>query len=93
VDNEGALIPQGKSRGRKQSIDHLAQKMAELCIDPEQHTAYICHADALEDAQFLEKTIKSLIPVKNIRIDLIGPVIGAHAGPGTIALFFMGKER
>ncbi|MCL1918828.1 MAG: DegV family protein [Peptococcaceae bacterium] len=93
VDNEGALIPVGKVRGRKQSLESLAQKMAASCIDPEQQTVYICHADALQDAQTLEASIKSLIPVREVRLGMMGSTIGAHAGPGTIALFFIGQER
>jgi DegV family protein with EDD domain len=93
VDNEGSLISVGKTRGRKQSLEFLAQKMSELCVSPEDQTVYICHADTLQDAQTLEASIKSLLTVKEVRISMMGPVIGSHVGPGTMALFFLGRER
>jgi DegV family protein with EDD domain len=92
VDDEGSLVPVGKVRGRKQSIDALARKAIELCLDPGQ-PIYIAHADMYEDALALEKSIKALVPVQNVHISFIGPVIGAHVGPGALTYFFIGKGR
>lgn len=93
VDNEGHLINMSKARGRKASLLALVDKMAETAIDPENQTIFISHGDCLEDAQFVGAEIKKRFGVKEVCLNYIGPVIGAHAGAGTVALFFMGKER
>ena len=89
VDNEGHLISHSKVKGRKNSILALYQKYKETAT---QNTVFISHADCLTDAQFLAEQLKELGADVKITTD-IGPVIGAHAGPGTLALFFVGKER
>ena len=93
VDNEGHLIPVDKVRGRKQSLDALVKKMEKTAINPEKQVVFISHGDCLEDAKYVADQIKSKMHVKNIVINFIGPVIGAHSGPGTVALFFLGTER
>ena len=93
VDDEGHLINVGKSRGRKASIQALAQKALELGKDYDNSTMFICHGDCLEDAQYLESLVKEKCGVQDVFIGYIGAVIGSHAGPGTLALFFMGKHR
>lgn len=93
VDDEGHLIPVKKVRGRKQSLEALVEKMQETCIDPENNVVFISHGDCQEDAELVASLIKSKMNVKDIKINTIGPVIGSHAGPGTIALFFMGDKR
>ena len=93
VDDEGHLINVGKTRGRRASIDALAAKMGELGIPGMNDTAFICHGDCLEDAQYLEKKIKEKYGVKNVLIHYVGAVIGSHSGPGTLALFFFGEHR
>lgn len=93
VDNEGHLIKVSTVRGRKNSLKALADKMAETAIDPLDQTIFIGHGDCLEDAQYLAQLIKEGCGFKEVIIDYVGPVIGAHSGPGTIALFYIGKER
>lgn len=93
VDNEGHLVKVSTVRGRKNSLKELAKKMAETAIDPQNQTIYIAHGDCLEDAQYLADCIKETCGYKDILIDYVGPVIGAHSGPGTIALFYLGTER
>lgn len=93
VDNEGHLIPVSKVRGRKQSLDALVKKMEETAVVPEEQTVFISHGDCLEDARYVESQLKSKLGVKKVFLNYIGPVIGAHSGPGTVALFFLGKER
>jgi DegV family protein with EDD domain len=93
VDNEGHLIPVTKVRGRKQSLDALVKQMEETVVNPEEQTVFISHGDCLEDAKYVEEKIKTKLGVKEVVINYIGPVIGAHSGPGTVALFFLGKER
>ena len=93
VDNEGHLVPAAKVRGRKQSLDALVKKMEETGIDCKNQTIFLSHGDALEDAEYVAAEIKKKFDVKKIEINFIGPIIGAHAGPGTIALFFIAAER
>lgn len=93
VDNEGHLINLLKVRGRKVSIMTLADKYAELCDDEGNKKVYISHADCLSEAEELGRIIKEKYGAETALITNVGSVIGAHAGPGTIALFFVGKER
>ena len=93
VDNEGHLIKIGIKRGRRASIDDLCARMQATAIDPAEQTVFISHGDCLEDAEYLAQRIRETMGAKEIFIDYVGPVIGAHSGPGTLALFFIGKER
>ena len=93
VDDEGHLINMSKARGRKASIQALAAKVAETAYDPSKQTMFICHGDCLEDAKYLEKLVKEQYHVPEVHINYTGPVIGSHSGPGTLALFFVGRER
>lgn len=93
VNDEGKLIPVAKVKGRKKSLRMLADKFKELVVNPEEQTIMISHGDCLEDAKHLEKIILEEFKVKEVIINPIGPVIGSHSGPGTVALFFMGEKR
>ena len=93
VDDSGKLINVSKVRGRKASLDALVSKYGELAEDKKNGTVFICQADCLDDAHYIESEIKSKYGADVKVITDIGPVIGAHAGPGTIAVFFIGKER
>ena len=93
VNDEGHLIPVSKVRGRRQSLDALVQKMAETAIQPQEQTVFISHGDCLEDAQYVAEQVRQKFGVQDIRINYVGPVIGAHSGPGTVALFFIGTQR
>ena len=93
VDDEGHLINVGKARGRKASIDALAAKVAELGDGFENETMFISHGDCIGDAQYLASVLKEKYGVKHVHINHVGAVIGSHSGPGTLALFFMGKHR
>ena len=93
VDNEGHLISMVKARGRKAAIHTLASKLGELGGDWDNSTVFICHADAKDDAQTLAAIVKEKYGVKEAFIGNLGAVIGSHAGPGTLALFFMGNEK
>lgn len=93
MDDEGHLINITKVRGRRQSIKALADKFGELALDRTTGPVYISHGDCPEDAALLEKIV---LEDYGVPVDLtvnVGPVIGAHSGPGTLALFFLGKER
>ena len=93
VDNEGHLIPVHNVRGRKKSINALLEHMEELSINPQEQTIFISHANCLEDAENLANLVRKKLKIKKIILNFIGPVIGSHTGQGTIALFFIGKER
>ena len=93
VDDEGHLIKVSTVRGRKNSLKELANKMAETAIDPQNQTIFIAHGDCLDDAKYLADCIKEGCGYKDVIIDYVGPVIGAHSGPGTIALFYLGTHR
>lgn len=93
VDDEGHLIPVSKVRGRRQSLDALIDQMVKTCENPEEQTIFISHGDAPEDAKYVAKVVSEKFNVNDIKINFIGPVIGAHSGPGTIALFFLGSKR
>lgn len=93
VDDEGRLIKIGTVRGRKGSIAALKDKLKEAIIDPEEQTIYISHGDCEEEARYLADLIAKEVPVKGFVFNHVGPVIGSHSGPGTIALFHIGKQR
>lgn len=93
VDDEGHLVSVSKTRGRKASIQALADKMAELALPGENDFITICHGDCFDDAQMLGEMLKQKLGVKEVFIGYTGAVIGSHSGPGTLALFFMGKQR
>ena len=93
VDKEGHLVSVSKARGRKASIAALAKKMADTMLPGENDIVFISHGDCLEEAELLAQMLKEQCGVKEVVINYVGAVIGSHAGPGTIAMFFIGKER
>ena len=92
VDNNGKLVSVGKVRGRKQSLDELVKIMEKL-QNGKQKKVFISHGDAEKDALYVAEQIKSRLGVETVITNCIGPVIGGHSGPGTIAIFYMGTER
>lgn len=93
VDDEGRLIAVGKVRGRRQAVEALAEEMKKTALTPSGQTVFISHADCLQDVRTLEKILRDTLGVKEIVIGDVDPVIGAHSGPGTLALFFLGSHR
>ena len=91
VDNDGHLINTSKVRGRKAAMELLANKLGETAIDKE--TVFIGHGDCPEDAAALEAILKEKHGVKNVITGYVGPVIGAHTGPGVLVVFFLGTHR
>lgn len=95
VDDEGHLIPISKVRGRKKSLGALVdymEKKAAGYLD-RNDVVFISHGDALEDAEYVKSEIEKRFGITEFMINHIGPTIGAHSGPGTIALFFEGASR
>ncbi len=93
VDNEGKLVSAAKVRGRKSAIKALADKLQTCGEGHDNSTVFICHADCIDDAKVLEKMVVEQNPDTQVVICNLGAVIGSHAGPGTLALFFMGEVR
>ena len=93
VDNEGHLIKVSTTRGRKASIKALADEAEKRGINLKEQTIFISHGDCVEEANYLGDIMRSRFGVKDVVVNYVGPVIGAHSGPGTIALFFLGTER
>ena len=92
VDDEGHLISASKVRGRKSAVKALADKLDEA-TGFANSTVFICHADCMNDAQLLKSMVLEKHPGVDVMIGNLGAVIGSHAGPGTLALFFMDKQR
>lgn len=93
VDDQGRLIPVSKTRGRKASLLALVDHMEQTAEDPGHQTVFISHGDCREDAEFVAEEVRRRFGTENILINYVGPVIGNHSGPGTMALFFLGSER
>ena len=93
VDDNGKLINVGKCRGRKNALDNLVKKLAEDGLPGENDTIFLSHGDCLEDAQYVAQQCKERCGVKEVIIGYVGAVIGSHAGPGTVALFYLGSKR
>lgn len=93
VDNDGHLVTIDKVNGRKKSLNKIFETFKENVKNPEEQVIAICHADCLEDAEYLAKKIRNEYNVKDIIIDYCGPVLAAHAGPGTLALFYLADKR
>lgn len=97
VDNEGHLILIGKVRGRRKSleslVDYMEERMGAWMQENKEDYVFISHGDSPEDAEYVRKRIQERFGMEHFLISNVGPVIGAHSGPGTIALFFMGETR
>ena len=90
---EGKLAAAGKVRGRRKAMSYILEKAVENVADQKEAMGIILHADAMDDAQKLRQMLVEKLPEMDIRIYPVGPVIGTHAGPGTIAFCFLGKKR
>lgn len=93
VSPEGKLIPLKKIRGRKQALKELVNMMEERMGDVKNPYFTIAHGDCLEDAQFVVAEIKKRFGINKAVINFVGPIVGSHSGPGTVALFFIGEKR
>ncbi len=90
---EGKLAPAGNVRGRKKAMSYIVDRAVENVVDQKESVSIILHADSLQDAERLKEMLLEKLPEMTIRIENVGPVIGAHAGPGTLAFCFLGKKR
>ena len=90
---DGTLQAGDKIRGRKKAIAHIVDKCVAAQPDPAESPIIVLHADAPDDAERAKALLEQKIPGANVMIENVGPVIGAHAGPGTLAVCFLGKEN
>ena len=93
MDDNGALQVIGKERGRKKSLHKIVDMAVERSKGWDNEIIMITHGDCLEDAQYVEQEVKRRMGVQQVMINYVDPVIGAHSGPGTVALFFLGTKR
>ena len=92
VDPKGRLVPRIKVQGRKHSLKALCEKVEQDALEPKKQTMFISHADSEKDAQWLADRLKDKLGVPEILLSQIGPIVGSHAGPGTVAVFFLDKN-
>ena len=93
VADDGKLYVTGKARGRKAAIKHLVDSVGEKGVDVKNQDIYIVHGDCLEEAKIIGEEVKKRYNVKSVTYNCLDPVIVSHAGPGTLAIFFMGNKR
>lgn len=95
VSDEGKLVPIGKARGRKKSLTALVDNMQRTMgsYRDKNDIVFISHGDALEDAEYVANLVEERFGIEKFLINPVSPTIGAHSGPGTIALFYMGEKR
>lgn len=93
VDDAGRLVNVDRARGRRAAVQALADRMGASAVDPAGQRVFISHGGCREDAEHLAELVKGRFGVRDVVISAVGPVIGAHSGPGTLALFFLGRER
>ncbi|MEG0764845.1 MAG: DegV family protein [Pseudoflavonifractor sp.] len=93
VDDEGRLVNVTKARGRAASLTALVDRMQATAIDPGRQMVFISHGDCPDEAKRVADDVKKRFGVKKVVLNNVGPVIGAHSGPGTMALFFLGSKR
>lgn len=93
VNEEGRLIPLKNVMGRKKALAGLASSMQEKLGDIKNDIVFISHGDCIEDVEFVKEQIRQKTGIQNFLVSEIGPVVGSHSGPDTVALFFLGTGR
>ncbi|MEG1519557.1 MAG: DegV family protein [Clostridia bacterium] len=93
MDNLGRLVPVHKVIGRKKSIITLADHVASSIVNPDSQMIFISHGDCIDDVELLQKKISERINVKGFYSNYVDPVVGAHSGPGTLAVFCLADKR
>ena len=92
VDPEGRLVPRMKVQGRRHSLKALYEQAEKFADEPQKQTMFISHADSEKDALWLAERLREKLGVPEVMISQIGPIVGSHAGPGTVALFFLDRD-
>lgn len=96
LNDEGKIIAYDKVRGEKKAVAYTVEQMKQHAVDGTKYSGkcYICNSQDEDSAKLLKAEIKDAFPkIKDIEIFDIGPIIAAHSGPGTVAVFFLGDER
>lgn len=95
VDDEGRLIPLNNVRGRKKALNALVDNMAKTVgsYADSNDVIFISHGDCIGDARYVADKVKEKFGIEKFVINMVSPTIGAHSGPGTVALFYMGEKR
>ncbi|MCL2501140.1 MAG: DegV family protein [Defluviitaleaceae bacterium] len=93
MTKEGKLTPMTKARGRNKALEFMLEQMTHHEMSPAKQPVFISHSDAPDLAEQLKQMVIAKHGDREFVINEIGPVVGAHTGPGTIALFFIGNER
>lgn len=93
MDDSGRLTVVDKVRGRRNSLKELTEQIEQHAVDIEDQLIALTHGDCPEEAAYVEELIRSRYAPRDVIVHLVDPVLGAHAGPGTMALFFMGQDR
>jgi DegV family protein with EDD domain len=93
ITDEGKLVPADKVKGRKKSIKYLVDTLKDKIVDSEEQIIFISHGDCLDDVDKLIDAIQKEVKVKDFFVNTIGPGVGSHVGPGTLAVFYIGKSR
>ena len=93
VNHEGKLEVVYKARGKKFAIAKLVEQMGEYYYPDGNEIVFINHADCPEDADLLARSITKNYGITNFVISEIGPVLGAHSGPGALAVYYIGTEK
>jgi DegV family protein with EDD domain len=92
VDPKGRLIPRAKVQGRKHSLKELYERTEQDALNPRGQMMIVGHGDCEKDAQWLADRLSDRLGVPEVMVTMIGPIIGSHSGPGTVAVFFMDKD-
>lgn len=93
MDNDGHLVPLNNVRGRKKALVALVDQMEARVKGYDNDIVFISHGDCIEDAEYVAELVKERFGIDKSLINYVSPTIGAHSGPGTVALFFMGDYR
>ncbi len=93
VSDEGKLVPVAKAKGRKKSLNILLEKIKENITNPQDQVVFISHGGCEEELQGIISELRNELKVKDVIINPIGAAIGSHAGPGTVAVMFLGEKR
>ena len=93
LNGEGKVVAYDKVKGRKKALNYLVDRARERAVDPEHNICMLVHGDCLEEALEVQAALLADVPFKKVHLQYVGPVIGAHAGPDTMGLCFLGQQR
>ena len=93
LNKDSLIVPLLKVRTKKALINSFVEKVKKTIVKPEKQIVFISHADCEEDAREISDRLKNECGIKKTIINYIGPVLGAHGGPGTLAVFYIGEHR